>query len=269
MEITKRYLKLMLFINSCILCLNVSARTTDTLKYRARISIGLKYGISIYNNLQLGNISGGGEKYSVNSKPRSYYEFNACISNKKNNYTLGFSLIQSSFSGKSRSVGAGRYNGLRYQYYYNIYQTVDYNVYYIFLGYGRDIHFTKKHAISPSVNLFFPVIYKYNINNNYDKQQTYDTTLYSLTKNAANDDTNSGYFPRLNLGLSYKYQLFDRVGIVVGISGFYGLSLAPKIPDPVDYDSVFSNSNNHSYIAYEIRKQIAVISSIGINIKLN
>lgn len=265
----KKHLKLTLFISVCVLCFSVSAIPADTLKHTATIYVGLKYGISAYNNLKLGDISGGGEKYSVNSKPRSYYEFNISLLQKKNNFTLGFSLIQSSFLGKSQSMGFGRYNGLRYQYYYNIYQKIDYNVYYLFIGYGRDIRIGKKHIISPSLNLFVPTIYQFKIDNNYDKQQTYDTTLVSLTKNASNNDTNFGRFPRLNLGLAYKYMPIDRIAIVAGISGFYGISFVSKIPDPINYSSTYNNSNNYSYVAYHVQTQLAFIGSIGINIKLN
>lgn len=265
----KKCLKLTLFINACLFCFNVSAIQADTLKQKTTVCFGLKYGISVFNNLKLGDISGNGDEYSVNSNPKGYFELNLSLIHKKNNFELGFSLIQTSFSGHSHSIGAGRYNGLRYQYYYNIYQKIDYNVYYLLLGYGRDIHVRKKHIICPSINLFVPVIYQFKIDNNYDAQQIYDTTLFSLTKNATNDDTNSGYFPRLNLGLAYKYNPTDRIGIVFGVSCFYGLSYASKKPDPVKYSSVFNNGNNYCYIAYDIRKQLVLICSLGINIKLN
>ena len=265
----KKYLKLTLFINSLILCFSVSAIPADTLKHKTSIWLGLNYGISAYNSLELGKGTGVGSKYTVNSKPKSFYEICFSLNRKNNNFSLGVSLIQSSFSGKPYSMGAGRYNGLRYQYYYNIYQSINYNVYYISLGYGRNIQLSKKHLIRPSINVFVPLLYKYKIDNNYDQQQSYDTTLFSLTKNASNNNTNSGYFPRLNIGLSYQYSPIDKIGIVIGVSGLYAISFAPNIPDPVDYSSTFSNSNNYSYIAYDIRKQFVLLTSIGVNFKLN
>lgn len=264
----RRFLRLI--VCSSVFCLPFigSASPGDTLKHKTNVYLGLNYGISFYNNLKLKDISGNGEEYAINSKPKSYYEVNFSLSRKRNNFSVGISLIQSSFSGKSASYGAGRYNGLRYQYYYNISQKINYSVYYIFVGYSRDFHISKKHMICPSINLFAPLKYQFRIDNNYDKDQTYDTTLVSLTKNATNDDTNFGHFPRLNLGLSYKYNPIEKIGIIMGVSCLYGLSYASKIPGPVKYGSVYSNGNNYSFVAYDIRKQFVLIATLGINFKL-
>lgn len=260
-----RFLKLTLFISILITSLRVSAGKADTLKNLKYITFEASYGIPVYNQLTIDG------SYKVNSKPKSYFNLCFGIVRKNSNILFGFSLIQSEFSGKEYSLGAGviPYKGTRYPYYYNMYQHINYNVYYLNIGYGYDFHIDKRSTITPILQLSVPLVYSFKIDNIYSKNQSYDTLLFNASKNSWNNDTNFGRIPRLNIGVAYKYQVLSRLSITAELNILYALTYDRKNPETMNYDSAYNHSDNYSFLAYDISKQIAIIPSIGINIKLN
>lgn len=266
----KKYLKLALFISFLSFPFGVSATTADTLKGKNFIGIELNYGFTIYNRLTLDKFHGFSKEYKVNSKPKSYYDFKFLIVRGKSNVLIGLSLIQSEFRGETYSIGAGEipYKGLTYPYYYNMYQRINYNVYYLNVGYSYNFRCAQKHTLSPSVELSIPLVYDFTINNYYDGNQASDSSKFNPTKNAKNDNTNFGRFPRFRLGISYRYNPIERLGITFNLSFMYAHTFDRKEPDSINYGSAFNQSNNYSYLAYTVKNQAIFMPSIGLNFKL-
>lgn len=267
----RRYLKLMLSISLLTISYEVSASGADTLKGKGYVAIGVNYGIPIYNRISIEGKPSQSDDYKVKSKFKSCLSVNITLNRRKNNLLLGFLLIQSQFMGKEFNLGAGAipYKGVSYPYYYNICQRVKYNVYYFNLGYGYDIKFKYKHVVKPSIQLAIPLLYKIGIDNFYTENQTSDTTLFRPSKNTINDDTNFGHIPRLNFGLSYRYNPTARIGIILNLSLLYSMTIDKKNPEFNNHSSAFDNSGKYSYLAYHVKNQTVILPSIGLNIKLN
>ncbi len=266
----KRLLKLTLFISAIFHFIRVSAIPADTLIKSKYVTFEVNYGLPVFNQLSINNVSGNGN-YSVNSKPKSFFDVRLGIVRKKSIVHLGFSLIQSEFTGKEYSMGAGviPYKGLKYPYYYNMYQHINYNVYYFNIGYAYNFRIAYRHIVSPQIQLSVPLVYSFKIDNIYSKSQLYDTSLFSASKNSWNNDTNFGRLPRLGLGVAYSYQIITRVAVTAKLHMFYSYTYDRKYPETKVYGTAFNHSENYSFLAYDISRQIALIPSIGVNIKIN
>ena len=264
----KKFLKLALFISLVLLSIKVSAAPADTLKGKTYLSFELNYGMPVYNRLTLDKFNGFSKPYQVNSKLKSYGDLKFTISRGKSNILLGICVIQSNFRGELYSRSAGLYNGTSYQYTYRMYQRINYRVYYFSAGYGMNFKLGLKHTLSPSIELLAPLRYEFKINNYYDSGPMSDTTKYTATKNATNKDTDFGHFPRFRLGLCYKFNATERLGILFNLSFIYAMTFDRKEPDPIDYNSAFNQTNQQSYLAYTIKNQFIVLPSIGLHFKI-
>lgn len=254
----RKHSKLILLI-SLILQFKVSANPADTLNAnRNTVLIGLRYGLPIANQLTIYSSSTHNGFYPVRSVSKSCFEFFIIDNYKKFNYSLGISLIQSEFKGKDFKIGS-----------YFLYQNINYNVYYASIGFGRNFKLGTKHTITPSIYLYFPAVYDMKINNVFSENNTQDTTLVSATKNAFNHDTNFGHFPRFKLGMNYNYSITKRLQLTVDLSLLYARTFGGKTPDPYRPSTALNNSNNYSFLAYEISQQIILLPTIGITYKLN
>lgn len=267
----RRSLKLTLFISAIFNFLRVFAIPADTLKKSKYITFEVNYGLPVFNQLTINTVSSLTGDYIVNSKPKSFYDVRLGIVRKRSTIHLGFSLIQSEFTGKEYSMGAGviPYKGLAYPYYYNMYQHVNYNVYYFNIGYAYDFPISTRHIISPQLQISIPMAYVFKIDNIYSKNQSYDTLLFNASKNSWNNDTNFGRLPRLGIGIAYRYQVINRFSVSAKLLLFYAQTFDRKYPETKTSGSAFNHSENYSFLAYDVSKQIAIIPSIGINIKLN
>lgn len=255
----KKHLKLILFISS-VLQFNVSAATTaDTLNTNKHsILVGLRYGLPIVNQLTIYSSITRNGFYPVQSTSKSCYEFFIIDNYKKFNYSLGISLIQSEFRGKDFEI-----------YSYHLYQKVNYNIYYASLGFGRNIKLGDKHTFTPSIYLYFPAVYDMKINNVFSESNTLDTTLVPATKNAFNHDTNFGHFPRFKISTNYNYAISKRFFLSIDLSLIYARTFGGKSPEPYRPSSALNNTNNYSFLAYEVSQQIIFLPTIGITYKLN
>lgn len=264
----KKFLKLALFISLVQLSIKVSATPADTLKGKNYLSIELNYGMPVYNSLTLDKFNGFSKPYQVHSKSKSCGDLKFTIARGKNNILLGICVIQSDFKGELYSRSAGTYSGTSYQYTYSMYQRINYRVCYFSAGYGLSFKLGLKHTLSPSVELLVPLRYDFKINNYYGAGPMSDTTKYTATKNASNKDTDFGHFPRFRLGLSYRFNPTERLGILFNLSFIYAVTLDRKEPDPIDYSSAFNQSNRQSYLAYTIKNQSIILPSIGLHFKI-
>ncbi len=254
----RKRLKLILFI-SLIMLSEVPCFAADTLNTnRNFVLVGLRYGIPAYNRLTIYSTVFNEGYYTVRSVNRSWYEFLLIDNYKKYSYSLGLSLIQSEFRGKDFKFGA-----------HYLYQNINYNVYYVSVGFGRNFKLGAKHIIISTVCLYIPAVYDFKINNVYSKNSTRDTTIVPATKNAFNHDTNFGHFPRFKLGVSYHYMATKRLAIIGDLSFFYARSIGGKIPETSRPETVFNHSNNYSYLAYKVSQQMILIPSVGITYRLN
>lgn len=255
----RKHLKLILLIN-ILLLFNVSAAVAaDTLNSKKNtILIGLRYGLPIVNQLTIYSSATRNGYYPVRSSTKSCYEFFIIDNYKKFHYSLGVSLIQSEIKGKDFKIGS-----------YFLYQKINYNVYYASIGFGRNFGIGTKHLITPTIYLYFPAVYDLKINNIYSQTNTSDTTLVSATKNAFNYDTNFGHFPRFKIGLTYNYSITKRLLLTGDLSLFYARTFGGKNPDPYRPSTALNNSNNYSFLAYEVSQQTILLPTIGITYKLN
>ncbi|MCZ8284171.1 MAG: hypothetical protein O9353_01840, partial [Bacteroidia bacterium] len=171
--------------------------------------LGIRYGFPALNNLKLYSSITLNGFYNVKSISKSCYEFIIIDNYKKFNYSLGFTLLQSEFKGKDFKI----YN-------YDIYQNVNYKVYYGSIGFGRNYKFGKRHSLAPNVYLYVPLVYDIKINNVYSEYNTRDTTLIPATKNGYND-SNFGHFPNLKIGATYAFSVHKRLQINVDLSALY------------------------------------------------
>lgn len=267
----KGFLRLIIYTGFFCLPFTGSAAPADTSKGKHYIALELNYGIPVYNRLTVDKFYGFSKEYKVDSKLKSCYDVKFAIALKKHHILLGLSLIRSEFRGEEYTLGAGPipYKGLHSPYYYNMYQRINYDVYYLGVGYRYNFKIRQKHTLSPSFELLVPLVYEFKINNYYGTNQTSDTTKFSPTKNAWNKDSNYGRFPRFKAGLSYRYNPIDRLGILFNLSFIYATLFDQKIPDSIDYSSAFNHSGNYSFLAYSVTRQTALIPSVGINFKLN
>lgn len=267
----KKYLRLIVLISLLDFSVSVSATPADTLKKSKYITLEANYGLPVFNQLTVNTVGNYDGNYRVNSKPKSCFDIRFGIVQKKNVIHIGFSLIQSEFTGKEYSMGAGviPYKGLKYPYYYNMYQHIDYNAYYFNIGYAYNFRIADRHIVSPQIQLSVPLVYSFKIDNIYSKNQAYDTSLFSASKNSWNNDTNFGRIPRLGIGVAYSYQIVNRLAVAAKMLLFYAYTYDRKYPETKVYGTAFNHSENYSFLAYDVSKQIALIPSIGINIKIN
>jgi hypothetical protein len=238
---------------------SVSAFAADTLNTnRHNVYLGIRYGLPVINQLTIYSSITHKGYYNVISAPKSCYEFFIIDNYKKFNYSLGISLLQSEFKGEDFKI---------YSYY--LYQKVNYNIYYASLGFGRNFKLGTKHTLSPSIYLYFPVVYDLKIDNIYSENNVNDTTLYSATKNGFNYDTNFGHFPRLKISANYNYSISKRFRLSIDLSLLYARTFGGKTPDPYRPSTAINNTNNYSFMAYEVGQQIVLLPTIGITYKLN
>lgn len=266
---TIKYLKLQLLISAIFNISTASALPADTLRNTKFSTVEFNYGVPVFNRISLdGDYSG---RYYVYSKPKSCFEFRVGIVRRNNSLLLGFSLMQSDFRGRDYTLGAGTipYKGTKYPYYYNMYQTVAYNVFYFNAGYGYDFIIKKKHVLTPYIQLSLPISYTFKINNYYTPNQSSDTTLFKPSRNSWNSDTNFGHFPRLSVGVTYKYQCLDRLAVQAKVHVLYAYTYNSKRPDSENYESAFNHTNNYSFLAYQVSRQLIVLPSVGINFNIN
>lgn len=264
----KKYLKLIL-LTSFLMYFKGSVLAADSLKISKKyFQIELNYGMPIYNRLYINSNLNNDNTYSVKSKLKSYYELS--LRRVHNNLNLIFSLsyLQSEFEGKEFKMNA--YNDTIPVTPYNLYQHIKYNVLYANIGIGYNINFNPKHILNINLTLNTPTIYNITIDNMYSKKnQINDTTLFEASKNSKNWDTNFGHIPRISLSLSYNYFFTSQLALNLKFSFLYAYSLGSKYPEDYKYSTVFNNSNNYSFLAYNIRKQITLTPSIGISYKIN
>lgn len=268
----RKYLKLISLI-SFVLLFRMSVFAIDTLKTsKNNILVSGNFGLSVYNRLLVYSNIHHKDDYFVNSKIKNSYDLSFTNNRNKLNYIVGLSFIQSEFDGKEFNMGAGDipYKGVKYPYYYNLYQHIKYNVLYANIGVGYNHKFSKKHQLSCNLFLCIPAIYDITINNIYSKtNQVNDTTLFEATKNAKNTDTNFGRLPRINISLTYNYFFTNKLACNLNLSFLYAYSYNMHRPDDYKYETVFDHTNNYSFLAYSVRKQIVLTPSIGISYKLN
>lgn len=263
-----KYIDLNVFlVLSCILFSRNLVMANDSLKIsKKNFQIGLNYGIPVYNKLSLYPTQKYGDFYKVTSKLKSCYEVSLTRKHNHFNYIFSLSYIQSEFEGREFNMGAGTipYKGVRSPYYYNLYQHIKFNVLYGCIGFGYNFKINSRQLISSNLLLNIPAIYDITISNIYSTNQSNDTTLFETTKNAKNWDTNFGRMPRINLNLSYNYYLTNKIAININLSFLYAYTYDRHIPDDYKYDTVFNHSNNYSYLAYGIHKQVILTPSIGL-----
>ena len=253
----KKRLRLISFI-SFIMYLGVSAIAADTLSTnKNNVYIGLRYGLPALNQLTIYSSITLNGFYNVRSKSKNCYEFFITDNYKKYNYSLGLTLIHSEFEGREFKI----YN-------YDLYQKINYNLYYGSIGFGRNFKLGKRHLIAPSIHLYFPLVYDIKINNIYSKNNSKDTTLIPATKNGFNYDTNFGHFPSLKIGVSYGYEILERLQINVDLSALYSRTFGGKTPESLRPSTALGNSNNYSFLAYKVGQQFIILPTIGITFKL-
>lgn len=264
----KRYIDLnVLLILSFVLFSKNVINAADSLNIsKKNFQIGLNYGIPIYNKLTIYPTQEYGKFYNVNSKLKSCFEISLTRKHNNFNYIFSLSYIQSEFEGNNFKMGAGTipYKGSLYPNYYYLYQRVKYNVLYGCIGFGYNFKINNRQYISANLILNIPAIYDITISNIYANNQTSDTTLYEASKNAKNWDTNFGRMPRVNLNLSYNYYLTKKIALNFNLSFLYAYSYGGHRPDDYKYETVFDHSNNYSYLAYQIHKQVILTPSIGL-----